>query len=71
MLVHLFVAALSPSTATFALRHTVELFGKEYSPEAVNVVLRNFCVHDMLMSTNFVKDGIQLANEINEMLFWL
>ena len=70
MLVHLFGATSSPSTAAFALslRHTVELFGKEYSPEAVNVVLRNFYVDDMLMSTDSMKDGIQLANEVKEML---
>ena len=68
MLVHLFGATSSPSTAAFALRHTVELFGKEYSPEAVNVVLHNFYVDDMLMSTDSVKDGIQLANEVKKML---
>ena len=68
MLVHLFGANSSSSTAAFALRHTVELFGNEYSPDAVNVVLGNFYADDMLMSTDSVKDGIQLANEVKEML---
>ena len=68
MLVHLFGANSSSSTAAFALRHTVELFGNDYSPDAVNVVLGNFYADDMLMSTDSVKDGIQLANEVKEML---
>ena len=68
MLVHLFGATLSPSTAVFALRHTVELFGIEYLLEAINVVLHNFYVDDMLMLTDSVKDKIQLAKEVNEML---
>ena len=68
VLVHLFGATSSPSTAAFALRHAVELFGNEYSPEAVNLMLRNFCIDDVLMSTDSVKCGIQVANEVKEML---
>ena len=69
MLVHLFGVTSPPSAAAFDLKYTIELFGKEYSPEAVIVVLRNFYVDDMFTSTDSVKDGIQLANEIKEKLF--
>ena len=50
MLVHIFGAKSSPSVAGYALRKTAKDNEKDFSQEAVDAVLKDFYVDDLLKS---------------------
>ena len=66
--VHLFGSKSSPSCASFALRHTAELFKDQYSARAVKAVQRNFYVDDFLFSAATLEEGRSTAREVAQML---
>ena len=68
MMVHLFGATSSPSAAAFALRYATEVFKEDYSQKALEVVLNNFYVDDMLMSAATANEALKLAREVKDML---
>ena len=68
MTVHLFGATSSPSCASFCLKKTASMFGRDYSARAVEAVKRNFYVDDCLVSVPTVKEAVSLVKELNEML---
>ncbi|XP_072171694.1 uncharacterized protein [Diadema setosum] len=68
MCVHLFGGTWCPSVCSFALRRTSEDQDAEFSPEAVNVVKRNFYVDDCLVSVKEEDKAVQLVDELKRML---
>ena len=68
MTVHLFGSKSSPSCASFALRHTAELFKDQYSARAVKAVQRNFYVDDFLFSATTLEEGRSTTREVAQML---
>ena len=63
MTFHFFGSKSSPSCASFALRHTAELFKDQYSANAVKAVQRNF-----LFSAATLEEGRSTAREVAQML---
>ena len=68
MTVHIFGAKSSPSCASFALLHAVDVFGHEFSDEAVTAVRRNFYVDDFLLSVSSISEAVQIGREVTKML---
>ena len=68
MCVHLFGGTWCPSVCSFVLRHTAEDQAEEFSPDAVNVVKRNFYVDDCLVSVKEEDRAVQLVDELKRML---
>ncbi|VDP55986.1 unnamed protein product [Schistosoma margrebowiei] len=55
--VHPFVAVSSPFCANFALKKTVDIFGKEFNEDIQDVVDKSFYVDDYLASIDNVQDA--------------
>ena len=68
MTVHIFGAKSSPNCASFALLHAVDVFGHEFSDEAVAAVRRNFYVDDFLLSVCSVNKAVKIGREVIKML---
>ena len=68
MKVHLCGAASSPSCACFSLRQAADLFGPEYSKQAMEAVKTGFYVDDLLISVFSVKEAKTLATDVTNML---
>ena len=68
MNVHVFGATSSPSVCEFALRKTAKDNSSKYSAAAVNAVLHDFYVDDMLKSFNSTADAISTSHEIKRLL---
>ena len=68
MTVHLFGPKSSKSCASFALRHTAELFKDQFSANAVKAVQRNFYVGDFLFPAATLEQGRSTAREAAQML---
>ncbi|XP_061159982.1 uncharacterized protein LOC133170834 [Syngnathus typhle] len=64
MTVHIFGATSSASCASYALKRTAEDNKGSFSAEAVNTVLNNFYVDDLLKSVDTETDAIQLCKEL-------
>ncbi len=69
MTVHLFGVTSSPSCANFALRRCGEDNMKEFSPQALNIIMNNFYVDDCLASVASEEDAITLYHELRAMCF--
>ena len=68
MLVHIFGATSSPSIAGYALRKTAKDHERYFSSEAVDAVLRDFYVDDLLKSFSNAEQAIAIAKEIQQLL---
>lgn len=68
MEVHLFGGVSSPSCANFALQKTADDNQKEFSPEVINTVKRNFYVDDCLKSVGSEEGAISLAKDLTSLL---
>ncbi|TWW55967.1 hypothetical protein D4764_09G0010170 [Takifugu flavidus] len=64
MTVHIFGATSSASCASYALRRTAEDHKGGFSADAVNTVLNNFFVDDLLKSVDTETNAIQLYKEL-------
>jgi hypothetical protein len=67
MQVHIFGAADSPCCCNYALRRAA-LDHEDKDQLAVNTILRNFYVDDLVTAVDDVKTGISLASRISEIL---
>jgi hypothetical protein len=68
MQVHIFGATSSPCVANSVLKRAASDNAKDFSPDTVNAVKRNFYVDDALPSTNDEKSASKLASEMIEIL---
>ncbi len=68
MVVHIFGAKSSPCCANYCLRRCALDHTQEFSDQAINTVLRNFYVDDMLKSVDGVQAAIGLAFELIDLL---
>ena len=68
MTVHIFRAKSSSSCSSFALLHAVDVFGHDFSDEAVTVVRRNFYVDNFLLYVSSINDAVKIGREIAKML---
>ncbi|KAK4329183.1 hypothetical protein Pmani_000412 [Petrolisthes manimaculis] len=68
MNVHLFGGVWSPSCANFALQLTANDHEKDFSPEVIQTVLKNFYVDDCLKSVSCDDDAIALVEEVTRIL---
>ena len=68
MKVHLFGAASFPSCACFSLRQAADLFGPEYSKQAMEAVRTGIYVDDLLISVSSVEEAKTLATDVTSML---
>ena len=68
MLVHLFGATSSPSSAAFSLRQTAHDYGSKFDPDISNVMHHNFYVNDCLCSVSSVKEGIKIVTQLPQLL---
>ncbi|KAK4300422.1 hypothetical protein Pmani_027386 [Petrolisthes manimaculis] len=68
MNVHLFGGVWSPSCANFALQLTANDHEKDFSPEVIRTVLKNFYVDDCLKSVSCDDDAIALVEEVTRIL---
>ncbi|CAH8572859.1 unnamed protein product [Schistosoma guineensis] len=66
--VHPFGAVSSPFCANFALKKTVDIFGKEFNEDIQDVVDRSFYVDDYLASIDNVQDAIEMAKALGSLL---
>ncbi|CAI2732197.1 unnamed protein product [Schistosoma spindalis] len=66
--VHPFGAVSSPFCANFALRKSVDIFGKELNKNVREVVDKSFYVDDYLASIDNVQDAIELAKALGLLL---
>ncbi|CAH8508880.1 unnamed protein product [Schistosoma rodhaini] len=66
--VHPFGAVSSPFCANFALKKTVDIFGKEFNRDIQEVVDNSFYVDDYLASIDNVQDAIELAKTLGLLL---
>ncbi|VDP85119.1 unnamed protein product [Schistosoma mattheei] len=57
-----------PFCANFALKKTVDIFGKEFNEDIQDVVDRSFYVDDYLASIDNVQDAIELAKALGSVL---
>ncbi|KAL6484006.1 hypothetical protein MHYP_G00088790 [Metynnis hypsauchen] len=67
MCVHLFGATSSPSCASYALRRTAQDAAVTTSPEAIQTVLRNFYVDDLLKSVATEGEAVNLVKELTKL----
>ena len=65
---HVFGAVWSPSCANFALRKCALDHQDEFSKLAVDTVLHNFYVDDLLKSVSSPKEATQLRNQVTALL---
>ena len=68
MLVHLFGATSSPSSANFALRQVATEFGHLYNPIISSIINHNFYVDDCLISLPTVEEAISVYYDLTEIL---
>ena len=68
MRVHLFGGASSPSCANFALKKTAKDNQRDFSPEVIETVERNFYVDDCLKSVGREDEAVDLARQLRELL---
>jgi len=68
MLVHIFGAKDSPTCANYALKKTAWDNEDKYSKEAVDTVLRDFYVDDLVKSVDMVSDAVQLTKDVTNMV---
>ena len=68
MNVHLFGATSSPSCTALCLRRCAKDNEAKYSPETIKTIERNFYVDDLLKSVPSAKQGIELANQLTDVL---
>ncbi|XP_078493996.1 uncharacterized protein LOC144749513 [Ciona intestinalis] len=68
MTVHIFGATSSPSCASFALRRTAKDNIPGVSEEAVESVMKNFYVDDLLKSVETEERALSLIHELDELL---
>lgn len=68
MLVHIFGATSSPSVCGYALRRTAADNSKNFSPETIDAVLRDFYVDDLLKSFKTTGQAVQITKELQELL---
>ena len=68
MNVFLFGAKCSPSCACFAFKRAALDQKSDFSEAAVNTVLKNFYVDDMLKSTATEQEAQELRKELKQML---
>ena len=68
MLVHIFGAKSSPSVAGYALRRTTKDNLYEYSSTAVDAVLRDFYVDDLLKSFSEMDEAKLVSKELQSLL---
>ncbi|XP_078344112.1 uncharacterized protein LOC144629777 [Oculina patagonica] len=68
MVVHLFGSTSSPSCASFGLRRTAQDNAREFPPEVIDTVLRNFYVDDCLKSVPSTELAIRLREDLSQLL---
>ena len=68
MLVHIFGAKSSPCCANTALRATAQDNEKDYDPEVIQSVRRNFYVDDVLKSVSTTEQAIKVATGLTKLL---
>ena len=68
MLVHIFGAKSSPSVAGYVLRKTAKDNEKDFSQEAVDAVLKDFYVDDLLKSFADSERAVQVSKQLQELL---
>ena len=68
MMVHIFGAKDSPCCANYALRRTAKDNIHTFSSAAVNTVLRDFYVDDLVKSVGDEKQAVSLAEELTQLL---
>ena len=68
MMVHIFGAKDSPCCANYALRRTAKDNIDTFSSAAVNTVLRDFYVDDLVKSVGDEKQAVSLAEELTQLL---
>ncbi|VDP59187.1 unnamed protein product [Schistosoma mattheei] len=66
--VHPFGAVSSPFCANFALKETVDIFGKEFNEDIQEAVDKSFYVDDYLASIDNVQDANELAKALGSLL---
>ena len=64
--VHVFGATSSPSCSIFALQHAASSQREKFSAEAVETVLYNFYVDDLLKSVNSSSKAVELLQEVRQ-----
>lgn len=67
MNVHLFGASSSPSVANYALKRTATDNAESFSREAIETVLNDMYVDDLLKSVSTKKRAIELVQELTEL----
>ncbi|KAL9958369.1 hypothetical protein ACROYT_G035375 [Oculina patagonica] len=68
MVVHLFGSTSSPSCASFGLLRTAQDNTREFPPEVIDTVLRNFYVDDCLKSVPSTEVAIRLREDLSQLL---
>ena len=68
MLVHIFGAKSSPSVAGYALRKMAKDNEKDFSQEAVDAVLKDFYVDDLLKSFAASERAVKVSKQLQELL---
>ena len=67
MRVHVFGGTSSPGCCNYALRRTALDNVSSYSKEAINTLLRNFYVDDVLKSVPSVRNALTLIQEVRDL----
>ena len=68
MLVHIFGAKSSPSVAGYALRKTAKDNQRDFPPEVVDAVFKDFYVDDLLKSFSSEEHAIDISRQLQELL---
>ncbi|KAL9952797.1 hypothetical protein ACROYT_G040105 [Oculina patagonica] len=68
MVIHLFGSTSLPSCASFGLRRTAQDNTREFPPEVIDTVFRNFYVDDCLKSVPSTEEAIRLREDLSELL---
>ena len=63
MLVHIFWAKSSPNVAGHALRKTAKDNKRDFPPEVVDAVFKDFCVDDSLKSFSSEEHAIDISKQ--------
>ena len=66
MTAHIFGEKSSPSCASFALLHAVDVFGHDFNDETVTAVRRNFYVDNFLLSVSSINKAVKIGREVNK-----
>ena len=67
MCIHVFGGTSSPGCCNYALRRTALDNVSSYSQEAINTLLRNFYVDDVLKSVPSVRNALTLIQEVRDL----